>query len=405
MQHLQLAPAQSLAGDANTRTPSVSVTSLSIKITRTRKERYIWVSDGAGLSIYTNESRPIFLKTKSGTLRESLKAHLHMAFGSSASPFGKDSQIKKHRHQLSNTTRSKNNSNPLYSRLEQKSLSKATSSGVLQWRMVASKTPRNEKPTLRMGSSVSFNSSSESLIRMDRQEHNYNIPKNNTYYTQIFVEYLRMRYANKHDFPMAIPNATATPIKKTKSLAIPGLHFRNREAYFETLMNYIYSNQSTNITLNKTHSKATTPSIIPYPQQIIPPLEGPAFTEFAHYKLFIERKGEYIHDPTGKSKDPASLSPAASNFTHIFFPHLQRHPTPPPTSIHIINILLYRMMEQISGNNIDFSVEGSKLYLESKRNSTPKWKAHMQIHKSQIPFLKKCNDMFSSVATITYTYI
>ena len=63
------------------------------------------------------------------------------------------------------------------------------------------------------------------------------------------------------------------------------------------------------------------------------------------------------------------------------------------------------MMEQISGNNIDFSVEGSKLYLESKRNSTPKWKAHMQIHKSQIPFLKKCNNMFATVIITTPNYI
>ena len=61
-----------------------------------------------------------------------------------------------------------------------------------------------------------------------------------------------------------------------------------------------------------------------------------------------------------------------------------------------------RMIEQESGNNIDFSVEGSKLYLESKQNSTPKWTAHMQIHKSQVPFLKKCNEMF---ATVMYPFL
>ena len=63
----------------------------------------------------------------------------------------------------------------------------------------------------------------------------------------------------------------------------------------------------------------------------------------------------------------------------------------------LTDTLMNRMIEQESGNNIDFSVEGSKLYLESKQNSTPKWTAHMQIHKSQVPFLKKCNEMFATV--------
>ena len=137
VQHLQPATAQRMAGGVNTRTPSLSATLLSIKLTRKRKESCIGVSDGANLSMYVNESRSTFLNPKIGTLRENLKVHLQTAAGvSSASPLGMDNQTKKHRYQFSDTIRPKNNLNPLYSRLGQKSLYKTTQPDLPLWRSV-----------------------------------------------------------------------------------------------------------------------------------------------------------------------------------------------------------------------------------------------------------------------------